>query len=140
MFLELGVEHLAGQRDAGIDLPLHRARQPEPIALHLAMESVVAVWRNPVVAAAAPVVVAERPARNAGVIVAPIGLAVRTRRGDGEIALAPACHPAEQIILILGVAPARIFAGRSEEHPSELQSLMRISSAVFFLQQKTTPP
>src|SRR3546814_13969836 len=36
MFLELGVEHLAGQRDAGIDLPLHRARQPEPIAPHLA--------------------------------------------------------------------------------------------------------
>src|SRR3546814_13957081 len=68
MFLELGVEHLAGQRDAGIDLPLHRARQPAPIALHLAMEGVVAVWRNPVVAAAAPVVVAERPARNAGVI------------------------------------------------------------------------
>src|SRR3546814_2199495 len=48
MFLELGVEHLAGQRDAGIDLPLHRARQPEPLALYLAMASVVAVWRNPV--------------------------------------------------------------------------------------------
>src|SRR3546814_12594309 len=86
MFLELGVEHLAGQRDAGIDLPLHRARQPEPIALHLAMESVVAVWRNPVVAAAAPVVVGDRPARNAGVIVAQIGLAVRSaerRGGEG---------------------------------------------------------
>src|SRR3546814_6135038 len=67
MFLELGVEHLAGQRDAGIDLPLHRARQPEPIALHLAMESVVA---------------------------------------------------------------------RSEEHTSELKSLMRISYAVFCLKKK----
>src|SRR3546814_7281635 len=113
------------------------------------MESVVAVWRNPVVAAAAPVVVAERPARNAGVIVAQIGLAVRPRREDAEIALAPACQPAEQIIIILGVAPARIFAGarnrepvleveRSEEHTSELQSLMRISYAVFCFKTKKT--
>src|SRR3546814_8995044 len=29
---------------------------------------------------------------------------------------------------------------RSEEHTSELQSLMRISYAVFCLQKKTTPP
>src|SRR3546814_17590724 len=86
------------------------------------MESVVAVWRNPVVAAAAPVVVAERPARNAGVIVAQIGLAVRPRREDAEIALAPACQPAEQIIIILGVAPARIFAGaRNREHVLEVE-------------------
>src|SRR3546814_5948764 len=113
-------------------------------------------------------------ARNAGVIVAQIGLAVRPRREDAEIALAPACQPAEQIIIILGVAPARIFAGarnrepvleverppraqidrprnardgvvqigglvdddRSEEHTSELQSLMRISYAVFCLKKK----
>src|SRR3546814_2750710 len=34
------------------------------------------------------------------------------------------------------VAPAK--AGRSEEHTSELQSLMRISYAVFCLKQKTT--
>src|SRR3546814_10727947 len=31
-----------------------------------------------------------------------------------------------------------IIAGRSEEHTSELQSLMRISSAVFCLKKKTT--
>src|SRR3546814_2281005 len=33
-----------------------------------------------------------------------------------------------------------VFCGviRSEEHPSELQSLMRISYAVFFLKKKTT--
>src|SRR3546814_1644589 len=31
-------------------------------------------------------------------------------------------------------------ATRSEEHTSELQSLMRISSAVFCLKQQTTPP
>src|SRR3546814_8083164 len=30
-------------------------------------------------------------------------------------------------------------SGRSEEHTSELQSLMRISYGVFFLKKKTTP-
>src|SRR3546814_4012077 len=34
-------------------------------------------------------------------------------------------------------APERIVATRSEEHTSELQSLMRISYAVFFLKKKT---
>src|SRR3546814_10075008 len=34
---------------------------------------------------------------------------------------------------VSGIAPAR----RSEEHPSELQSLMRISYAVFCLKKKT---
>src|SRR3546814_7584843 len=33
---------------------------------------------------------------------------------------------------------ARLFVVRSEEHTSELQSLMRISSAVFCLKKKTT--
>src|SRR3546814_1514964 len=33
----------------------------------------------------------------------------------------------------------RFAAGRSEEHTSELQSLMRISYAVFCLKKKTTP-
>src|SRR3546814_8801311 len=38
----------------------------------------------------------------------------------------------------LGCLPARLFpaAGRSEEHTSELQSLMRISYAVFWLKKK----
>src|SRR3546814_8041733 len=31
-----------------------------------------------------------------------------------------------------------VFSGRSEEHTSELQSLMRISYAVFCLKKKTT--
>src|SRR3546814_7329656 len=35
---------------------------------------------------------------------------------------------------------ARPVAGRSEEHTSELQSLMRISYAVFCLKKKTQPP
>src|SRR3546814_5196598 len=34
--------------------------------------------------------------------------------------------------------PAEFTGGRSEEHTSELQSLMRISYAVFCLQKKTT--
>src|SRR3546814_8559632 len=33
---------------------------------------------------------------------------------------------------------SRIFAGRSEEHTSELQSLMRISFAVFFFKKTKT--
>src|SRR3546814_4504569 len=37
----------------------------------------------------------------------------------------------------LGRAPGRARAPRSEEHTSELQSLMRISYAVFCLKKKT---
>src|SRR3546814_2293838 len=37
-----------------------------------------------------------------------------------------------------GVEVVRLLAGRSEEHTSELQSLMRISYAVFCLKKKTT--
>src|SRR3546814_5799505 len=36
------------------------------------------------------------------------------------------------------VSPSKKACGRSEEHTSELQSLMRISYAVFCLQKKTT--
>src|SRR3546814_5766696 len=37
-----------------------------------------------------------------------------------------------------GAVPGLIGSGRSEEHTSELQSLMRISYAVFCLKKKTT--
>src|SRR3546814_10811030 len=43
----------------------------------------------------------------------------------------------EHILLLLGDAQARMT--RSEEHTSELQSLMRISYAVFCLKKKTHP-
>src|SRR3546814_9612032 len=54
-------------------------------------------------------------------------------------------HLAEKIVLFLG-KPCRILPGpnvvafddRSEEHTSELQSLMRISYDVFCLKKKTT--
>src|SRR3546814_4901863 len=36
-------------------------------------------------------------------------------------------------------SPGAVEVTRSEEHTSELQSLMRLSYAVFCLQQKTTP-
>src|SRR3546814_1057287 len=37
-----------------------------------------------------------------------------------------------------GISPARFTRSRSEEHTSELQSLMRISYAVFCLKKKNT--
>src|SRR3546814_9840327 len=37
-----------------------------------------------------------------------------------------------------GIAPGSVHHGRSEEHTSELQSLMRISYAVFCLKKKNT--
>src|SRR3546814_7308089 len=52
---------------------------------------------------------------------------------------------AHRFSLMLGRIPARCEgqrhckAGRSEEHTSELQSLMRISYAVFCLKKKRTP-
>src|SRR3546814_6357308 len=51
--------------------------------------------------------------------------------GDG----CPGCAPEvlETFLLLDGVSPGR----RSEEHTSELQSLMRISYAVFCLKKKT---
>src|SRR3546814_2406816 len=38
---------------------------------------------------------------------------------------------------LFGLAQHRVDAARSDEHTSELQSLMRISYAVFFLKKKT---
>src|SRR3546814_7150221 len=68
------------------------------------------------------------------------GLRARLDRGDGEEVPAPRPH------LLQGAAADRQGAGardpgdpsrRSEEHTSELQSLMRISYAVVCLTQKT---
>src|SRR3546814_1649054 len=47
-------------------------------------------------------------------------------------------HQQEAMLVMLHTAAAlEIHLGRSEEHTSELQSLMRISYAVFCLKQKT---
>src|SRR3546814_1633948 len=46
-------------------------------------------------------------------------------------------HPTEQLV-VTSTAPAGGASIRSEEHTSELQSLMRISYAVFCLKKKKT--
>src|SRR3546814_1545627 len=45
----------------------------------------------------------------------------------------------EQAIRANAAGVSEALMGRSEEHTSELQSLMRISYAVFCLKKKTTP-
>src|SRR3546814_1639357 len=50
-------------------------------------------------------------------------------------ALQPAPEPRPQPVVVLH-APRPMYECRSEEHTSELQSLMRISYAVFCLKQK----
>src|SRR3546814_6541597 len=55
----------------------------------------------------------------------------------------PAAWPHQRILLGAAVHPRRpraqcLFPDRSEEHTSELQSLMRISYAVVCLKKKTT--
>src|SRR3546814_6860193 len=53
--------------------------------------------------------------------------------------LSPEIAAAAPLVLyLLAVAALSPFAGRSEEHTSELQSLMRISYAVFCLKKKKT--
>src|SRR3546814_1963667 len=61
------------------------------------------------------------------------------RRGVGDVALRPGANTARASRADkLALARAPGDARRSEEHTSELQSLMRISYAVFCLKKKTT--
>src|SRR3546814_7181980 len=77
---------------------------------------------------------AETPAR-ADAILAALG-PLETPADRGEAAIL-AVHDMAYVDF-LKTGPARWkAAGRSEEHTSELQSLMRISYAVFCLKQKT---
>src|SRR3546814_9734716 len=67
-------------------------------------------------------------------------LPVSARRNRPDVRPAPRhrpapAEPARRADLLLALAAA---AARSEEHTSELQSLMRISYAVFFLTKKNT--
>src|SRR3546814_6899705 len=51
-------------------------------------------------------------------------------------------YPSRELIASIGGRPVGVLsesAGRSEEHTSELQSLMRRSYAVFCLKKKTEP-
>src|SRR3546814_4618850 len=65
------------------------------------------------------------------------------QRGDGGVLHAGAGEVADQALRVGGAAGlfagdhfAQLGEGRSEEHTSELQSLMRISYAVFCLKKK----
>src|SRR3546814_4445760 len=60
---------------------------------------------------------------------------IETRRTGKAGALLRALRPAVPAVIS---AAAMIFLFRSEEHTSELQSLMRISYAVFCLKKKKT--
>src|SRR3546814_2847682 len=61
----------------------------------------------------------------------PDSMLAHRQRVDRGLGLAPAA-------MVSAVEMARPHARRSEEHTSELQSLMRISYAVFCLKKKTT--
>src|SRR3546814_4697844 len=56
----------------------------------------------------------------------------RSEEADAVVA----CHEQVGIHVGIDVAPRAARAARSEEHTSELQSLMRISYAVFCLKKK----
>src|SRR3546814_1258511 len=75
------------------------------------------------------------PVREAAFIMVGEGLLVH--HSDGGF-LVPVREPGE-LIELLAWHMQLIAATRSEEHTSELQSLMRISYAVFCLKKKNTP-
>src|SRR3546814_4812792 len=66
--------------------------------------------------------------------------AIGSALAAGSTAVPVSSHAADAVSALqnLGFRPAEASTAvaRSEEHTSELQSLMRISYAVFFLQQK----
>src|SRR3546814_9551291 len=62
------------------------------------------------------------------------GVGASTWPSTGEGALSSAISPGSSPTLRIGAGSA--FSNRSEEHTSELQSLMRISYAVFCLKKK----
>src|SRR3546814_5770624 len=71
------------------------------------------------------------------VVIALFVLVYRTRWGHALQAVAED----REVAALVGISPDRVNAqawmlGRSEEHTSELQSLMRISSAVFCSKKK----
>src|SRR3546814_1110437 len=81
-----------------------------------------------------------RPRLRPGFPVAAVGLARGrlARRAQPRVDLAlMLLEPGLRLLLqILGAVGAFVHLGRSEEHTSELQSLMRISYAVFCLKKK----
>src|SRR3546814_11342942 len=68
-----------------------------------------------------------------------VGLIARAMPGGHIGIVAKAADDAALVAKLAKAAIAITPGGRSEEHTSELQSLMRISYAVFCLKTKTTP-
>src|SRR3546814_8455096 len=62
--------------------------------------------------------------------------ASRRHHGGARTFMRTAALVAFLVALLVGTLMAGIYLWRSEEHTSELQSLMRISYAVFCLKQK----
>src|SRR3546814_3806666 len=80
-------------------------------------------------------------ARHAGIVDENVDLSERVdRRGDERIDRGPVTEVARQRDMVAAECVAEstqlVGVGRSEEHTSELQSLMRISYAVFCLKKK----
>src|SRR3546814_8091443 len=73
----------------------------------------------------------------AGQSVRPLREAERSQHDDGAAGVA-AVRVAAMVVIRGDVLADRAIAGRSEEHTSELQSLMRISYAVFCLKTKNS--
>src|SRR3546814_4964834 len=81
----------------------------------------------------------DRSRRTVGAVAPPVDDAQRGKAVDGAGVRAPTGDVAEPCRGHLGAdAPGRAGTIRSEEHTSELQSLMRISYAVFCLKKKNT--
>src|SRR3546814_8106992 len=118
-----------------------------PVGDRLAFDRVIFIRHRP------PEVAIGAPARGGIADVAFVGgarhgaVAARPVIGvkEDDVGLYPQFAEADDAILepakiggveARGIPVARPFAGRSEEHTSELQSLMRISYAVFCLKKK----
>src|SRR3546814_5721529 len=85
----------------------------------------------------------QEPAEPLGAVAVEAPLAERRRREDGiEVGIECIDRRGRQNVRDDAIAafdqPGGQFFGRSEEHTSELQSLMRISYAVFCLKKKKT--
>src|SRR3546814_7383221 len=82
---------------------------------------------------------APRPCSSACDSIPPARAAAGASDGRKLMSFLPALSRLERQALLVGLSDARNNRriSRSEEHTSELQSLMRISYAVFFLKNKT---
>src|SRR3546814_3014917 len=92
---------------------------------------------GPTLMAAAVLIIARRRAVPRIQVIAAIRLLVAALGASAILIYVLAIDPLPRMFLPLAAAAAlAIGALRSEEHTSELQSLMRISSAVFCLKQQ----